>query len=291
MWNRHMGSDRSGEWKMTIRAEMNWVVRAVLATSFALALMASPPIARAALNIALSSAIPLNTLFVGDTFTVDVTISATAPETTGLGMRADGGTGLTAMGTFTAPASIFNFSPSVPFGGIANTPALLGLSADGTVNLFQGVSLSAAAGAGPDSFSVEFTATTEGAGTITVGQVAGHPEDVYLGGDNVYNNGTLAYSVIDPFYVSSALNTNASTDTGSDIFTGIETDGLGNWVSVWRSTEDLGGTIGSETDIFTARSSDNGVTWTDPAVLNTNASTDTGHEAFPPVVRTDRAGV
>jgi len=151
--------------------------------------------ASAALNVALSSTTDVSNLNIGDVFTVDIVISSTAPETTGLGMRADGGAGLTATGNFVAPASIFNFSPSVPFGGIANTPALLGVSADGTVNLFQGVSLSAAAGAGPDSFSVEFQATSAGTFTITVGQVAGHPEDVYLGGDDVYNNGTLSYTV------------------------------------------------------------------------------------------------
>jgi len=151
--------------------------------------------ASAALNIALSSTTDVSNLNIGDVFTVDIVISSTAPETTGLGMRADGGAGLTATGNYVAPASIFNFSPSVPFGGIANTPALLGVSADGTVNLFQGVNLSAAAGAGPDSFSVEFQATSAGTYTITVGQVAGHPEDVYLGGDNVYNNGTLSYTV------------------------------------------------------------------------------------------------
>jgi len=151
--------------------------------------------ASAALNIALSSTTDVSNLNIGDVFTVDIVISSTAPETTGLGMRAYGGAGLTATGNFVAPASIFNFSPSVPFGGIANTPALLGVSGDGTVNLFQGVSLSAAAGAGPDSFSVEFQATSAGTYTITVGQVAGHPEDVYIGGDGVYNNGTLSYTV------------------------------------------------------------------------------------------------
>ena len=151
--------------------------------------------ASAALNVALSSTTDVSNLNIGDVFTVDIVISSTAPETTGLGMRADGGAGLTATGNYVAPASIFNFSPSVPFGGVANTPALLGLSADGTVNLFQGVSLSAAAGAGPDSFSVEFQAASAGTYTITVGQVAGHPEDVYIGGDGVYNNGTLSYTV------------------------------------------------------------------------------------------------
>ncbi len=170
--------------------------------------------ASAALNIQVSSATDLSNLNIGDSFMVGISISTTAAEATALGMRADGGAGLTATGNFTAPASIFNFSTTVPFGGLSNTPALLGVSADGTVNLFQGVSLSAAAGAGPDAFSVEFQATSAGTYTITVGQVAGHPEDVYLGGDNVYNNGTLAYTV------------NAVPEPGTALLMGLGLAGL-----------------------------------------------------------------
>ncbi len=154
-------------------------------------------IAQAALTVTVDSTVPadLSALSIGDTVTINFSVATTAPEALALGMRADGGSGLIATGNFTAPGSIFNFLPTVPFGGIGNTPPLLGVSADGTVNLFQGVSLSAAAGAGPDSFSVEFTASADGAGTITIGQVAGHPEDIYNGGDNVYNSATVAYTV------------------------------------------------------------------------------------------------
>lgn len=71
------------------------------------------------------------------------------------------------------------------------------------------------------------------------------------------------------------LNTNAITDTGNDAEPIIGNDGQGNWLVVWRSSENLGGVIGTDGDFFFARSTDNGASWTPPAVLNTNAATDT----------------
>ena len=47
-------------------------------------------------------------------------------------------------------------------------------------------------------------------------------------------------------------------------------------MAVWQSDDSLGGTIGTDNDIFVARSSDAGATWTAPAALNTNAATDSG---------------
>jgi len=73
---------------------------------------------------------------------------------------------------------------------------------------------------------------------------------------------------------TAALNTNAASDSGTDRGPQVTTDGAGNWVAVWRSEEDLGGTIGTDSDILVARSTDNGATWTAPAALNTNAATD-----------------
>jgi Neuraminidase (sialidase) len=86
-----------------------------------------------------------------------------------------------------------------------------------------------------------------------------------------------------------ALNANAATDTGDDRLAHVATDGAGEWVAVWRSDENLGGTIGIDRDIFFSRSTDNGATWTPPAVLNTNAATDSETD-YEPKVTTDGAG-
>jgi Neuraminidase (sialidase) len=86
-----------------------------------------------------------------------------------------------------------------------------------------------------------------------------------------------------------ALNANAATDSGWDEDPQVTTDGAGNWLAVWDSNENLGGTIGTDYDILVARSTDNGATWTAPAALNTNAATDSGGDAAPQVT-TDGAG-
>src|SRR3990172_2549625 len=86
-----------------------------------------------------------------------------------------------------------------------------------------------------------------------------------------------------------ALNTNAATDTGVDENAQVTTDGAGNWVAVWDSDDDLGGTIGADKDILVSRSTSNGATWTAPAALNTNAATDSGGD-FSPQVTTDGTG-
>jgi len=85
-----------------------------------------------------------------------------------------------------------------------------------------------------------------------------------------------------------ALDTNAATDSGVDTSPKLATDRWGNWVAVWTSRGSLGGTIGTDDDILVARSTDNGVTWTTPAALNTNAATDSGAD-FSPDVTTDGA--
>lgn len=85
-----------------------------------------------------------------------------------------------------------------------------------------------------------------------------------------------------------ALNLNANTDSGSDAEPHLATDAAGNWVAVWSSNESLGG-LGSDDDIFVARSADNGATWTFPVALNFNATIDAGDDQMPRII-TDRAG-
>ena len=75
------------------------------------------------------------------------------------------------------------------------------------------------------------------------------------------------------------LNTNAGSDAGDDAWPQVTTDGQGTWVAVWRSDDSLGDTIGTDLDILVARSTDDGVSWTAPAALNTNASGDTGDDS------------
>ena len=105
------------------------------------------------------------------------------------------------------------------------------------------------------------------------------------------------------------LNTNVATDDRDDFDPQVTTDGAGNWIAVWSSIEqhetegrdadiyiahstDDG--VGTDSDIFVATSTDNGINWTDPALLNNNATTETvqsqiAHDGRP-AVATDGIG-
>jgi len=101
--------------------------------------------------------------------------------------------------------------------------------------------------------------------------------------------GTNPARAAGPVFGSSAvLNSNAATDSGTDFVSCIATDEGGNWVTVWRSDENLAG-AGTDRDIFVATSSDAGANWTAPAPLASNATTDTGSDDAP-FVATDQAG-
>lgn len=85
-----------------------------------------------------------------------------------------------------------------------------------------------------------------------------------------------------------ALNTDAASDTLSDGTPRVVGDGSGNLVATWVSNKLATGPSAAENDIFFARSSDGGATWTDPAPLNTNAASDQGQDRDPSLA-TDRA--
>ncbi|MCB9849204.1 MAG: exo-alpha-sialidase [Phycisphaerales bacterium] len=99
------------------------------------------------------------------------------------------------------------------------------------------------------------------------------------------DNGTT-WSAVAP------LNSNAATDDPSDTYDispQVTTDGAGNWIAVWSSSHDFGGTIGADSDILFSRSTDNGASWSPAAPLNSNAATDTGSDSHPKLT-TDGAG-
>ncbi|MCH7644485.1 MAG: hypothetical protein IH974_06570 [Myxococcales bacterium] len=132
-------------------------------------------------------------------------------------------------------------------------------------------------GAGPQT-SIAPEIATDGAGTWVV---VWHSGDT-LGGTIDFDNDILVARSTDDgtsWSPAAALNGNAATDTGRDEFPQISTDGLwtegpATWVAVWSSTDDLGGTIGTDFDKLVARSTDGGLNWSGPVPLNTNAATD-----------------
>ena len=88
-----------------------------------------------------------------------------------------------------------------------------------------------------------------------------------------------------------AANLNSTAfGAGADLFPELTTDGAGNWVAVWHSVDTLLGTVGDDFDIHVAHSSDNGLTWSDPVALNSNAATDSGSDSSPHIA-TDGLGV
>ncbi len=88
------------------------------------------------------------------------------------------------------------------------------------------------------------------------------------------------------------LNGNAATkDPGSqDTSASVATDGNGNWVAVWESNDSLGGTVGSDGEIFAAHSVDGARMWSFPTAVNSDAATDFDSEVGPHIA-TDAAGV
>lgn len=71
------------------------------------------------------------------------------------------------------------------------------------------------------------------------------------------------------------LHPSMASDTGYDGSPSIATDRLGHWVVVWTSEDPLGGTIQEDNDILVSTST-NGIAWTAPAPLNSDAADSNG---------------
>ena len=86
---------------------------------------------------------------------------------------------------------------------------------------------------------------------------------------------------------SAPLNTTAASESAMDHFAKLATDGSGNWVAVWEIN---GSPTGPDGDVYTARSADDGLTWTPPALLSAHGATDsqTDNQAM---IATDGAGL
>jgi len=76
------------------------------------------------------------------------------------------------------------------------------------------------------------------------------------------------------------VNTNGNFDAGADLYPVLATDRRGVWVAAWHSNENLGGIAESDRDIFSATSFDNGATWSDPILVNTNGNFDSGRDNY-----------
>ena len=86
------------------------------------------------------------------------------------------------------------------------------------------------------------------------------------------------------------LNSYAGSDSSTvrDDSQALATDGNGNWVAVWDSMYNPAtGTTGSDFDVWLARSSDNGQTWSDAQSMPGNTS----RAEVSPLVATDGQGV
>ncbi|MCP3979708.1 MAG: exo-alpha-sialidase, partial [bacterium] len=142
-----------------------------------------------------------------------------------------------------------NAAANTGFGAEVSPPEPLHLNAD--------------ADAGPDWY---VQITTDGSGNwvatwhsnSTLGGTIGEDHDLLL--VRSADNGA---GWTDPL----ALNGGAGSDTGADMHPQLTTDGAGNWVVVFQSSEPLGAS-GTDFDIAFARSTDNGVSWTTPQPLN-----------------------
>jgi hypothetical protein len=79
------------------------------------------------------------------------------------------------------------------------------------------------------------------------------------------------------------LNTQAAQDWGDDGQPAIASDGKGNWIAVWSSSDTLGATIGGDRDLLISLSADDGKTWSAPKPLDVGADSDDAFDSSPSI--------
>jgi hypothetical protein len=146
-----------------------------------------------------------------------------------------------------------------------------------TWSTVQALNSNAGSDSGSENFS--FVSTDANGNWVTVWD-----SNENLGGDIETDYDILFSRSIDngvSWSTVQTLNSNAADDSGEDSYPRVITDGNGNWVTVWHSTDDLGTTIGTDYDILVSRSVDNGVSWSTVQALNSNAGSDSGWDEYP----------
>lgn len=76
------------------------------------------------------------------------------------------------------------------------------------------------------------------------------------------------------------LHANLAVDSGEDTTVCVAADDSGNWVVTFKSTNLIGTNGIGDEDVHVSRSTDNGMTWTAPTTLNTDAGTDGLRDAY-----------
>ncbi len=109
---------------------------------------------------------------------------------------------------------------------------------------------------------------------------------------NIYRNIRFARSTDGGLNWSVPNTLNSDSATTGRVYTApsLATDGAGNWMAVWQVQPVPTGSGSVDSDILFATSTDNGLNWSPPAPVNTNAATDDEVSDMSPRVATDGSG-
>src|SRR5262249_8136818 len=77
------------------------------------------------------------------------------------------------------------------------------------------------------------------------------------------------------------------SDSRNDFDARVATDGSGTWIVVWQLGATGAGATRQRSQIVFAVSTDDGQTWSEPALISTNAPTDQGDDLHPQIAHTN----